>query len=92
MTAVFSTNPVFVYGLSLFVLNEKADSPRLAAAALAACGVVLTALAARVNGDDGNDNNNNNNNDDDDDAKSSGQSTGAAGCWLALGSALLAAL
>jgi len=100
VTAVFSTNPVFVYGLSIFILSEKIDYLGLAAAALAAGGVALTALSAKGFRDD-------DANDDDvtttaesitlnDDATSSsnggGLSIGAAGCLLALSSALLAAL
>ena len=46
VTAVFSTNPIFVYFLSLFILDETADSLRLFSAALAVVGVALTALGA----------------------------------------------
>lgn len=96
---MFSTNPVFVYGLSIVALSEKIDNLGLAAAALAAGGVALTALSAKASKDDDADDDGDASTAADsslnDDATSSSSSTlsiGAAGCLLALSSALLAAL
>jgi drug/metabolite transporter (DMT)-like permease len=98
VTAVFSTNPAFVYVLSVLILKEPHDLARIFAVLLAVAGVYLTTkgaahAAASDGGDlDDDDGKDGNGGDDDDDDVEEEESNVVVGALLALLSAALAGL